>query len=89
LHRPLFGAIQNGIRKGGYFIGIFHLAIASSSSDHSYLVQPGELKRLVQDWQWKAIRSQEENRRSTDANTQLADSVIVARRPTRRSGSLI
>ena len=89
LHRPLFGAIQNGIRAGGYFIGIIHLAIASSSSDHSYTVQPGELKRLVQDWRWEVIRSHEESRRSTDADTQLADSVIVARRPTRRSGPLI
>jgi SAM-dependent methyltransferase len=89
LHRPLFGAIQNGIRKGGYFIGIIQLAIASSSNDHSYVVQPGELKRLVQDWQWEAIRSHEESRRSTDADTQLADSVIVARRPNGRSGPLI
>ena len=89
LHRPLFEAIQNGIRAGGYFIGIIHLAIASSSGDHRYLVQPGELKRLVQDWQWEAIRSHEENKRSTDADTQLTDSVIVARRPTGRSDPLV
>jgi len=84
LHRPLFEAIQHGIRGGGYFIGIIHSAIAApSSNENNYLVQPGELKQLVQDWRWEIISSREENKRGND--TQLADSIIVARRPNRQS----
>ncbi|MEE3203555.1 MAG: methyltransferase domain-containing protein [Acidobacteriota bacterium] len=84
LHRPLFEAIQHGIRDGGYFIGIIHSAIAApSSNENNYLVQPGELKQLVQDWRWEIISSREENKRGND--TQLADSIIVARRPNRQS----
>ncbi len=84
LHRPLFEAIQHGIREGGYFIGIIHSAIAPSSNKHSYLVRPGELKQLVQGWRWEVISSKEDNKRGNDTNTEFTDSIIVARRPNKQ-----
>ena len=87
LHRPLFKAIQHGVRKGGYFIGIIHLATGSSPNQHSYLVQPNELKTLARTWEWEIISSRDDNKRADGEETQLADSVIVARRPTKRTKS--
>ena len=87
LHRPLFKAIQHGFRKGGYFIGIIHLATGSSPNQHSYLVQPNELKTLARTWEWEIISSRDDNKRADGEETQLADSVIVARRPTKRTKS--
>lgn len=83
LYRPLFKAIQHGLRKGGYFIGVIHLATGSSPNQHSYLVQPGELTTLVRNWEWEIISSRDDNKRATGEETQLADSIIVARRPNR------
>ncbi len=81
LYRPLFKAIQHGLRRGGYFIGVVHLAIGSSPNQHSYLVQPGELTTLIQDWKWEVINSQDTRKSTSD--TQLADSIVIARRPNR------
>jgi len=87
LHRPLLRAIQHGVRQGGYFIGIIHLATGSSPNQHSYLVQPNELKTLARNWEWEIISSRDDTKRANGAETQLADSVIVARRPTKRTKS--
>jgi len=87
LHRPLLRAIRHGVRQGGYFIGIIHLATGSSPNQHSYLVQPNELKTLARNWKWEIISSRDDNKRANGAETQLADSIIVARRPTKRTKS--
>tara|TARA_B100000686_G_scaffold63367_1_gene68012 strand:+ start:1663 stop:2262 length:600 start_codon:yes stop_codon:yes gene_type:complete len=81
LYRPLFKAIQHGLRRGGYFIGVIHLAIGSSPNQHSYLVQPGELTTMIQNWKWEIISSQDNRKCISD--TQLADSIVIARRPNR------
>lgn len=81
LHRPLFRAIQHGVRKGGYFIGIIHLATTTSPNQHSYLVQPGELTTLVQNWKWEVISSRDTHKSTID--TQFSDSIVVAKRPNR------
>lgn len=81
LHRPLFRAIQHGVRKGGYFIGIIHLATTTSPNQHSYLVQPGELTTLVQNWKWEVISSRDTHKSTID--TQFSDAIVVAKRPNR------
>ena len=83
LHRPLFAAIRNGVRPGGLFVAALHLPAAPGGPGHGYILQPGELKRMVADWGWSVLHSLERvgDAVSDAAHQDLGVAEIVARRP--------
>ena len=77
LHRPLFGAIRQGVRPGGLFVAALHLPAASGG--HRFVLQPGELERLVRTWGWN-VRHSTERPGSAGADHDLGVAEIVAQR---------
>ena len=79
LHRPLFGAIREGVRPGGLFVAALHLPAVSGGRGHRFLLQPGELERLVLTWGWE-VRHSAERPGNAGAEHDLGVAEIVARR---------
>ena len=59
LHRPLFAAIREGVRPGGLFVAALHLPAVDGHRGHSYVLHPGELKRMVGGWGWEVLHGME------------------------------
>ncbi len=80
LHRPLFAAVRDGIRPGGLLVAALHLPAPDGQFGHRYVLQPGELERMVREWRWEVLHAVERV-----AQTAAADdpgvTEMVARRP--------
>lgn len=82
LHRPLFARIRRGVRPGGLFVAALHLPAPGGKPGHGYVLEPGELERLVTGWGWTLLHGAE--RGSSAAAAGLGVAEAVARRPTSR-----
>ncbi len=83
LHRPLFPAIRRGVRPGGLLVAALHLPAPGAGRGHGYVLEPGELRRLVSGWGWMLLRSEELGPgRGGAPDHGLGVAEIVARRPT-------
>ena len=80
LHRTLFAAIREGTRPGGLFVAALHLPAPAGGRGHGYVLQPGELHRMVKEWRWDVLHSAERGA-SPSAGDDLGVAEIVARRP--------
>ena len=87
LHRPLFDKIRDGIRPGGLFVAALHIPAKPGASTkhrkrehHNYLLKPGELLALAEDWQWDVL-----HRRERPAPPKVVDQLgtaeLIVRKP--------
>ena len=82
LHRPLFAAIRRGVRPGGLLVAALHLPAPDTERGHGYVLEPGELKKLVTGWGWLLLHSEERGPSGGGASDHgLGVAEIVARRP--------
>ena len=84
LHRPLFETIRRGVRRGGLFVAILHLRSPNSTNRQRYVIEPGELEEMANDWGWEILHSREHNRQEGEAvgfSHDLGIAEVVARRP--------
>jgi tellurite methyltransferase len=82
LNRPLFPAMRDGVREGGLFVAAIHVESASAEAPHRFLLEPGELRRIVGSWGFEVLLSSEGA--SQEGGHHHATAHIVARRPARR-----
>ncbi len=80
LHRPLFAAIREGVRPGGIVVAALHLPAPAGGRGHGYVLQPGELHRMVKEWRWEVLHSAERPA-GPSADDDLGVAEIIARRP--------
>ena len=84
LHRPLFAAVREAVRPGGRFVAALHLPAAGGHHGHGFVLQPGELERMVREWRWDVLHATERAARVAPGNDPgVAE--IVARRPDPRA----
>ena len=81
LHRPLFAAIRRGVRPGGLLVAALHLPAPGAERGHRYVLQPGELEKLVTGWGWTLLHSEERGPSEGASDHGLGVAEIVARRP--------
>ena len=82
LHRPLFAAVRRGVRPGGLLVAALHLPAPGAQRGHRYVLQPGELEKLVIGWGWIVLHSEERGPSSGGPSDHgLGVAEIVARRP--------
>ena len=82
LHRPLFAAIRQGVRPGGLLVAALHLPAPGADRGHGYVLEPGELQKLVTGWGWILLHSDERGPSGGGASDHgLGVAEIVARRP--------
>ena len=87
LHRPLFPAIRRGARPGGLLVAALHLSAPGADRGHGYVLEPGELKKLVTGWGWLLLHSEERGPSGGGASDHgLGVAEIVARRPNVAAG---
>jgi SAM-dependent methyltransferase len=83
LHRPLFAEIRAGVRAGGLFVAAIHVPAAPDRGQggraHHFLLDPGELERLVSGWGWHVLYAREGESTETGHNHDTAE--IIAQRP--------
>ena len=80
LHRPLFPLIRYGVRPAGLFVAALHTPASDGVRGHGYVLEPGELVRLVTAWGWTVLHSAERAASATSDHG-LGIAEIVARRP--------
>ena len=76
LQRELFPAIRAGVKPGGIFVAVIHLAVAESEAQHrnpAFLLRSGELRKEFADWKILFYSEAEPGHRRTAAR-------IIARR---------
>lgn len=83
IHRPLFEAIQRGVRPGGLFVAALHLPAATAGRGHGYVLRPRELERMVNGWRWD-VRHCAERAAKPTAGDGLGVAEIIASRPRTR-----
>ena len=81
LHRPLFAAIRKGVRPGGLLVAALHLPAPGAERGHRYVLEPGELEKLVTGWGWNLLHSRERGPSGGASDHGLGVAEIVARRP--------
>jgi tellurite methyltransferase len=83
LNHGLFDAIRAGVRPGGLFVAAIHLEdpAAERSMNSSFLLAPGELRSIVEGWEWEILHAHEGA--SRDRGHQRASAEIVARKSVR------
>lgn len=81
LHRPLFAAIRRGVRPGGLLVAALHLPAPGAERGHGYVLEPGELEKLVTGWGWILLHSAERGPSGGAPDHGLGVAEIVARRP--------
>ena len=82
LHRPLFAAIRRGVRPGGLLVAALHLPAPGAERGHGYVLEPGELEKLVSGWGWTLLHSEERGPGGGGPSDHgLGVAEIVARRP--------
>ena len=87
LHRPLFARIRRGVRPGGLFVAARHLPAPGDDRGHGYLLETGELERLMAEWGWPLLHSGERGPGGDGASGHgLGVAEIVARRPDSAAG---
>ena len=57
LHRPLFEEIRRAVRGGGLFVAALH--IKGGAEPGRFVLEPGELRALVENWGWEVLASRE------------------------------
>ncbi len=80
LHRPLFGAIREGVRPGGLFVAALHLPASAGRRGHGYVLRVGELARIAGGWGWSVLHSRE-RAAGAAAGDDLGVAEIIARGP--------
>jgi SAM-dependent methyltransferase len=78
LHRPLFGQIRRAVRPGGRFAAAIHVR-TSPDERGRFLLQPGELRALVESWGWEILHHHEGAAAESDHRHGTAE--LIARRP--------
>lgn len=82
LHRPLFPAIRRGVRPGGLLVAALHLPAPGAERGHGYVLEPGELEKLVTGWGWTLLHGEERGQSGGGPSDHgLGVAEIVARRP--------
>jgi len=80
LHRPLFEPTRRAVRPGGLFVAAIHAEDAGGrQAGHGFLLAPGELRAMVDNWGWDVLYGREGS--STESGHHHATAEIVARRP--------
>lgn len=79
LSRPLFPAMRDGVKRGGLFVAAIHVESPSAEAPHRFLLEPGELRRVVDGWGFEVLTSSEGA--SQEGGHHHATAQIVARRP--------
>lgn len=81
LERSLFPAIREGVRPGGYLVAAIHVAdpLAGAGAPHGFLLERGELRRLVESWGWTVVHATV-GETGEDGHSHATDT-IIARRP--------
>ena len=79
LYRPMFAAIRSGVRPGGLFVAVLHVASADGHPGHGFVLAPGELERMVRGWGWHILRAREGAHAASGHDLRTAE--LVARRP--------
>ena len=80
LHRPLFPLIRPGVRPAGLFVAALHIPANDGVRGHGYVLERGELARLVTGWGWTVLHSAERDAFETSDHG-LGIAEVVARRP--------
>jgi tellurite methyltransferase len=79
LHRPLFEQIRRAVRPGGLFVAAIH--VEDRAARHSFLLEAGELRKIVEGWGFEVLRSSEGS--SSETGHHHATAEIIARKPGR------
>ena len=58
LHRPLFEQIRRAVKPGGRFVAAIHVR-TSGDEKGRFLLEPGELRTLVESWGWQILHYRE------------------------------
>lgn len=77
LHRPLFTEIRRALRPGGLFVAAIH--VEGGPKPGRFLLQPGELRALVESWGWTVSAFRESDSQESGHRHPTAE--LVARRP--------
>ena len=80
LHRPLFPAIRSGVRPDGLFVAALHVPSPEGHHGHGFVLEPGELERMVSGWGWYILHAREGAPAESGHDHGTAE--LVARRPT-------
>lgn len=80
LHRPLFPAIRDGVRRGGLLVASLHIPAAGGKRGHGYVLERGELAAMAAGWGWTVLHSVEREP-AAGADHGLGVAEIIARRP--------
>jgi hypothetical protein len=79
LDRTLFDAIRAGVRQGGLFVAAIHFDDGETDMNPAYLLAPGELRRIVEGWNWEILHWSEGS--SEESGHHHGTAQMVARRP--------
>lgn len=80
LRRPLFPAMRDGVRPGGLFAAAIHTdAPEARRAPHRFLLEPGELRAIVDRWGWEILHDRDAV--PPDPGHTPVRAEIVARRP--------
>jgi SAM-dependent methyltransferase len=77
LHRPLFEQIRGAVRAGGLFVAALH--VKGGAEPGRFVLDPGELRALVESWGWDVLVSREGE--SPESGHRHPTAEIVARAP--------
>jgi SAM-dependent methyltransferase len=78
LDRALFPALRAAVRKGGLWVAAIHVE-GPGSTNHAFLLAPGELVALATGWNWEILHTYEGPSSESDHNHRTAE--LIARRP--------
>jgi SAM-dependent methyltransferase len=78
LDRALLPAIRDSVVPGGLFVAAIHVQSPQDAASHSFLLEPGELHRVVSGWGFDILHSND-GAAATNGHAH-ATSEIVARR---------
>jgi SAM-dependent methyltransferase len=78
LERALFPEIRRGVRPGGLLVAAIHIT-DPSGTPHAFLLEPGELRRMIDGWGWEILEWSEGP--TGEPGHSHPTSVVIARRP--------
>lgn len=59
LDRSLFPEMRAGVRPGGLFVAAIHVNVPGDAAPHRFLLDRGELRRIVEPWRWEILHARE------------------------------
>ncbi|HLU38690.1 MAG TPA: methyltransferase domain-containing protein [Planctomycetota bacterium] len=79
LHRPLLRSVAAGLRPSGRLVAAIHVALPGREAPHAFLLQPGELRAIVEAQGLTVVHAYEGDAREHGHRHAIAE--VVAERP--------